>query len=129
MVFYLKVLFIVMCKSLDLNYNVLANRNHKGLTVERFNRFLNKSVIIVMEDWQSNNVFVPVGIAAGYAWNSDPINGYSILRSTVAIGRELRFLIDINLSALTQLTQKNTQSIIWDSLVLIVVYLLQFQSY
>ena len=118
-----------MCKSLDLNYNVLANRNHKGLTVERFHRFLNKSVIIVMEDWQSNNVFVPVGIAAGYAWNSDPINGYSILRSTVAIGRELRFLIDINLSALTQLTQKNTQSIIWDSLVLIVVYLLQFWNY
>ena len=65
-----------------------------------------------MEDRQSNDVFVPAGIAVGYAWNSAPIDGTDILRSTVAIGREFRFLIDINLSALPQLTQNNDQSTI-----------------
>ena len=63
-----------------------------------------------MEDRQSNDVFVPAGIAAAHAWNSAPINGTDILRSTVAIGQEFRFTIDIHLSALPQITQNNAQS-------------------
>ena len=77
--------FVAMCMDLDLNYDILAKRNHKGLTVEHFHRFLNKAVTIAMEDRQSNNVFVPAGIAVGYAWNSAPIDETDILRSTVAI--------------------------------------------
>ena len=100
--------FVAMCKALALNYDILAKRNHKGLTVEHFHRFLNKAVTIAMEDRQSNDVFVPAGIAAGYAWNSAPIDGTDILRSTVVIGREFRFSIDINLSAPPQLTQNNS---------------------
>ena len=96
-----------MCTALDLNYDILANRNHKGITVEHFHRFLNKSVKIAMEDCQSNDVFVHTGIAAGYAYNSASIDGTDILRSTVAIGRQFRFPIDINLPALPQLTQNN----------------------
>jgi len=57
-----------------------------------------------MEDRQSNDVFFFAGIAAGYAWNSAPIDRTNILRGTVAVGREFQFLIDINLSALPQLT-------------------------
>ena len=102
--------FVAMCESLKLNYDILAKRNHKGLSVEHFHRFLNKAITIAMEDRQSNDVFVPAGIAAGYAWNSAPIDGTDILRSTVAIGREFRFPIDIDLSALPQLTQNNAQS-------------------
>ena len=45
-------------------------------------------------------------------WNIAPIDGTNILRSTFTIGRELRFEIDINLSALPQLTHNNTQSTI-----------------
>ena len=104
--------FVAICTSLDLPYDILAKRNHKGLTVEHFHRFLNKAVTIVIEDRQSNDVFVPPGIAAGYAWNSASIDGTDILRSTVAIDREFRFPIDINLSALPQLTQNNSQSTI-----------------
>ena len=85
-----------MCKALDLNYNILAKRNHKGSTVENFHRFNIKTVAIEMDSWQSNDVFVPAGVAAEYAWNSAPIDGTDILRSTVAIGRESRFPIDIN---------------------------------
>ena len=78
--------------------------------MEHFHRFLNKTTTIAMEDRQSNDVFVPTGIAAGYAWNRAPIDGTDILRSTVAIDREFRFSIDIDLSALPQLTQNNVQS-------------------
>ena len=96
--------FVAICKALDLNYDILTKRNNKGLTVGHFHCFLNKAVKIEIEDRQSNDVFVPVGIAAGCAWNSNPIDGNDILRSTVAIGYEFRFPIDINLIALTQLT-------------------------
>ena len=87
--------FVAICTALDLNYEILAKRSHKGLTVEHFHRFLNKAVTIAVEDRQSNDVFFPAGITAGYAWNSAPIDSTNILRSTVAIGREFLFPIDI----------------------------------
>ena len=98
--------FVAMCKSLKVNYDILAKRKYNGLSVEHFQRFLNKVIKISMEDRQSNDVFVPTGIAAGYAWNSASIDGTDILRSTVAVGRKFRFPIDIDLSALPQLIQK-----------------------
>ena len=101
--------FVAMYKALDLNYEILAKCNHKGLTIEHFHRFLNKAVIIAMKDRQSNDVFVPAGIVAGFEWNSAPIGGTSISRSTIAVGRELRISIDINFSALPKLTQNNAQ--------------------
>ena len=55
--------FVAMCTALDLNYDILAKRNHEGLSVEHFHRFLNKVVTIAMEDRQSNDVFVPSEIA------------------------------------------------------------------
>ena len=42
--------FVAMCTSLDLNYDILAKRNYKGLTVEHFHRFLDKAMTIVMEE-------------------------------------------------------------------------------
>ena len=79
--------FIAICQSLNLNYNVLAKRNYKGLSVEHFNRFLSKSVTIATEDRGTNDIYVPFKIAAGYAWNSAPIDGNDILCSIPAIGR------------------------------------------
>ena len=52
-----------------------------------------------MENRQSNDVFTPYRTVVGCIWNSVPIDGTDILRSTVAISREFYFLIDINLSA------------------------------
>ena len=95
--------FVSLCKVLDLNYDVFAKHNHKMSTV------VNKTEIITMEDRQSNDVFVPAGIVAGFEWNSAPIGGTSISRSTIAVGRELRISIDINFSALPKLTQNNAQ--------------------
>ena len=59
--------FIAMCKSLRLNYDVLAKRNHKSLTVEHFHRFLNKSVTIAAKERGTNDIFVPAEITTGYA--------------------------------------------------------------
>ena len=56
--------FIAMCSALNLNHDVLAKRNHKGLTMDNFHRFLNKSVTIADKDRGTNDIFVPAGIAA-----------------------------------------------------------------
>ena len=88
-----------MCKSFNINYDILTERNHKGLRVEKFYRFINKAITIAVEDRETNDIFVGAGVAAGYAWNSSPINGTDILRSVPAIGRELRFPLDIDLNA------------------------------
>ena len=74
----------VQCKALNINYDILAKRNHKGLSVEYFHRFLNKVKTIAMEDRKSYDAFLSTGIAAGYVWNSALIDGTEILRSTVA---------------------------------------------
>ena len=62
-----KRFFIAMCEALNLSNDVFANHNHKGFTVEHFYRFLNKRLIIAAEERGTNDIFVPVGITAGYA--------------------------------------------------------------
>ena len=104
--------FVAMCQSLNLNYEILAKRNHKGLSVEHFHRFLNKSVTIAAEDRGTIDIFVPTGIAAEYAWNSAPIDGTDILRIIPAIGRELHFPFDIYLNAAPKLIQNNSQAVL-----------------
>ena len=37
-----KDVFLTMCKALKINYDILAKRKHKGLLVDKFNRFVNK---------------------------------------------------------------------------------------
>ena len=78
--------FITMCQALNLSYDIFAQCNHKRLSVENFRRFLNKSVTIAAEDRDTTNIFVPAGIATGYAWNNAPIDRIYILRSNPAIG-------------------------------------------
>ena len=58
--------FVTMYQSLNLNYDVLAKRNHKGISVEHFYRFLNKSVTIAVEERGTNDIFVPTSITAVY---------------------------------------------------------------
>ena len=100
--------FISMSDFFHLNYDFLAKRNHKGLTVKKIHRFLNKSVTIAVEERSTKDIFVPIGIAF-YACNSVPIDGTNILCVILAIGRELHFPIDINLYVLPKLTQNNSK--------------------
>ena len=98
-----KGVFSAICKALRINYEILAKRNHKGLLVEKFHRFLNKVITIAAEDRGTNDIFVAAGVVAGYAWNSSPIDRTDILRSVPAIGRKLRFTLDVDVSALPAL--------------------------
>ena len=100
-----------MCKALHINYNILAKRNHKGFLVEKFHRFINKTIAIATEDRDTNDVFVTAGVVAGYAWTSSPTDGINILHSVPAIGRELRFPLKIVLNALPPIVSNNTESV------------------
>ena len=102
--------YIAMYQALNLNYDILAKRNHKGLFGENFYRFLNKYVTIAVEERETNNILVPAGIAAGCAWNSAIIDGTDILRRVPEIGRELKFALDINFNAMPKLVQNNAKT-------------------
>ena len=65
---------------------------------------------IAAEERGTTNIFVPAGIAVGCTWNSVPIDGTDILRSIPAIGRELKFPLDINLNAMSKLVQNNANA-------------------
>ena len=45
-----------MCNALNLNYDVLDKRNHKGLTVDNYKRFFNKNVTIASEERGTNDI-------------------------------------------------------------------------
>ena len=49
---------------LNINYNILAKRNSKGLLVKKFHRFINKSITILAEDRDTNNTFVAASVTA-----------------------------------------------------------------
>jgi len=74
---------------------------------------LNKSVTIAAEERGTNDIFVPVCITVCYTWNSAPIDGIDIIRLIPAIGRELRFLIDINLNTFPEMIRNNGQAVLY----------------
>ena len=99
-----------MCPALNLNYDFLAKHNHKGLSVEHFHCFLNKSVTIAVEERSTNDIFVPSSIVSAYVWSSAPIAGADIIRSVPAIGRVLNFPFDINLNEVPELIHNNAHA-------------------
>ena len=98
-------MFTAACIALKIPFECTANRNDKSLLIEKFHRFLNKAVAIAAGDRGTLDCFVEAGIAAGYAWNSVPIDGTGIIRSIPAIGRELRFPLDISMPSLPKHTE------------------------
>ena len=43
--------------------DILAKRDHKGLLVDKFHRFLNKAITIAVEDRGINDIFVAISVA------------------------------------------------------------------
>ena len=97
-----------MCKASHIKYDTL---NHKGLLVEKFHRFINKDITIAAGDRDKNDVFVIAGVAAGYAWNSSPIDGTDVLCSIPTIEQELQFPLGIDLSTLPTIVSNNAESV------------------
>ena len=93
-----KGVFKEFCDILGMKYWCLARGNHKGLSVERLHRFLNKVMTIDGNDRGTHAGFIRTAKTAQYAWNSAPIDGTDVVRSVAAVGREFRFPLDVELS-------------------------------
>ena len=63
-----KGIFSAICKALNINYDVLTVRNHKGLLVEKFHHFINKAITIAVEDRGTNDAFIAARVATGYIY-------------------------------------------------------------
>ena len=62
--------FEVMCQSLKSTFWPLARGNHKGNSVERYHRFLNKTQTIIGQDRNTNEVFHQNAKTSQYGCNS-----------------------------------------------------------
>jgi hypothetical protein len=93
-----KSVFQEMCSILKITCWPLARGNHKGLGVEKYHRFLNKTQAIAGNDRGTHETFVQNAKTSQYAWNSAPIDDTDVTRSMVAVGRDFRFPIDVELS-------------------------------
>ena len=63
-------LFTEMCNTLGLKLWALSRSNHKGLSVERYHRFLNKTQTIVGQYKGTQHSIIENCKTSQYAWNS-----------------------------------------------------------
>jgi len=93
-----KHVFKLMCEALSIIYWCLSRGNHRGNSVERYHRFLNKTQAIAGNDRGTHQVYIQNAQTSQYAWNSAPVDNTDIIRSMVAVGRAFRFPLDVSLS-------------------------------
>ena len=101
-----------MCDCLTINYEVVDKRNHKGISVEIFHRFLNKYMTIASNDKDTVGIFTKTGITAAYVWDSALIDGTKIIYIMPIIGRKLRFPLNVNLIPLPILSRNQSDSVV-----------------
>ena len=91
-----------MCNVLDIKFHIVAKFNHKVVGVELFHKFLNHAKKVSTEARGSSEPNVEVAMETPHAWNAIPLDGTDIIRSVTAIGRTLRFSLDIDLVNIPQ---------------------------
>jgi len=79
-------------------YWPIARGNHKGLSVERYHRFLNKSQTIAGQARGTHLTILQNAKLSQYAWNSAPIDNTDVTRSMAAVGREFQFPFDLEIN-------------------------------
>ena len=104
-----KSVFISMCKSLSIHYWCLSRGNHRGNSVKHYHRFLNQTEAIAGNDRGTHLVIIQNAKISQYAWNSAPIDGTDIPRSTAAIGRGFLFPLDVDLVPTPTLNDHNSK--------------------
>ena len=78
-----------------------ARGNHKGNSVEKYHRFLDKHKLLLAKIGGGNHsTFIQNAKTSQYAWNSAPIDDTDIARSMAAVGRDFKFPLDVELSAM-----------------------------
>jgi len=103
--------FQSMCEILKLRFHPVAKRNHKAVGVERFHKFLNHAQKIGAEERGTPGAFVEIGMTTAYAWNASCIDGTEIVRSIPAIGRPLRYPLDIQMCSKPPIIDVPSESI------------------
>ena len=76
-----------MCKALKIHLWTLARGDHKGLLVEKYHQFLNKTQTIVGQDIETHFSILKNTKKPQYAWNSTPIDNTNILQSLATVRR------------------------------------------
>ena len=92
-----KTAFVEICQALNIEYDILSKRTHKIISVELFNRFLNKVLNITVQDRDTLEIVVVTCIFTDYAWNSTPIDTRYLLKYIPEIYHELRFLLNVSI--------------------------------
>ena len=104
-------LFEEMCRALGLKCWPLSRGNHKGNSVEKYQRFLDKTQTIVGEDRGTHHSFIENSKTSQYAWNSAPIDDIDISRCFAAVGRHFKFPIDVDLNAAPRINNNNQSTL------------------
>ena len=84
---WFKSVFKDICAALGIIYWPLARGNHKGMSIEKYHRFLKKTQAILGQDRGAHELFLKNAKTSQYAWNSAPIDGTDILKKIAAVGR------------------------------------------
>ena len=80
-------IFEETCTALKIHLWPLARGNHKGLTVERYHGFLNKTQTITRQDRGTHLSILQNAKTSQYAWNSAQIDNTDMTRILAAVGR------------------------------------------
>ena len=89
--------FEAIYKLLKLKFWPLSRGKHRGNSIERYHRFLNKNQTISGQDRGTHEVFHQNIKTSQYIWNSARIDDTDIPRYLADVGREFRFPLDIEL--------------------------------
>ena len=100
-----------MCTKLGITYWYLSRGNHRGSSVKRYHRFINKAQEIAGNNRGTHKVYLQNAKTSQYAWNSAPIDNTDIIRSMAAIGRNFRFPLDVSLSPTPILNTETNSSL------------------
>ena len=79
-----------MCSKLVFIFWPLSRGNHKGLSVEKYHRFLNKTQTIVGQDRGTHHSFIENSKTSQYTWNSVYMDDTAIPRYLASVGRHFK---------------------------------------
>ena len=96
-------LLVVMYQTLGVPHMTVVRGNHRAIRNERFHRYLNKALKITVVDLQTVAAWWQTVLFAIYVSNVSSIDSTDIVRSSVEIGREFPFSIDVEMGPMPRI--------------------------
>ena len=97
-------IFEEMYTALKIYFWPLARGNHKGLLVDQYDGYLNKTQTIAGQDHVKHLSILQNAKISQFAWNSAPIYNTDVPHSLVAVGGDFQTPLDIDLSGIPNLS-------------------------